>query len=122
MQRLRELIGPAAGPSGYDRPGSLYAAGAVGERASAAGRRETRPGATDGDIDPNRAGRGETVRPTPGDRPVRTVRSTTEEPPERDARAELLAALRSPSSLRTAILLREVLDAPVALRDDPRQR
>lgn len=29
-------------------------------------------------------------------------------------------ALRSPRSLRTAILLREVLDPPVALRDEPR--
>lgn len=35
-----------------------------------------------------------------------------------DSRAALLTALRSPASLRTAILVREVLDPPVALRGD----
>ncbi|MEJ7900353.1 MAG: hypothetical protein WKF63_00790 [Thermomicrobiales bacterium] len=40
--------------------------------------------------------------------------------PRSDSRTALLTALRSPASLRTAILLREVLDPPVALRgDDP---
>ncbi|CAA9556329.1 MAG: hypothetical protein AVDCRST_MAG33-1315 [uncultured Thermomicrobiales bacterium] len=124
MQRFRELIASTASPSDYDRPGSLYAAGAVGERLPAVARREARLAATDSDIGPARTERGERARPTPGDRPGRPTRSTAEPPPERerDARADLMAALRSPSALRTAVLLREVLDAPVALRDDPRQR
>jgi len=122
MQRLRELTSSTAGPSDYDRPSSLYAAGAVGEGSSAVVRREARLVATEGDVDPARTGRGERTLPTPRDRPVRAIRSTTEPPPRGDARAELMAALRSPSALRTAILLREVLDPPVALRGEPGQR
>ena len=38
--------------------------------------------------------------------------------PRSDSRTALLTALRSPASLRTAILVREVLDPPVALRGD----
>ncbi|MDQ3656399.1 MAG: hypothetical protein M3457_15155 [Chloroflexota bacterium] len=38
--------------------------------------------------------------------------------PRGDQGAVLLASLRSPASLRTAILIREVLDPPVALRGD----
>lgn len=38
--------------------------------------------------------------------------------PRADSRAALMTALGSRASLRTAILVREVLDPPVALRDD----
>jgi len=38
--------------------------------------------------------------------------------PQTASRAALLTALRSPASLRTAILVREVLDPPLALRDE----
>lgn len=38
--------------------------------------------------------------------------------PRSESRSALLTALHSPASLRTAILVREVLDPPVALRHD----
>ena len=122
MRRVRDLIASATDPSSYDRPGSLYAAGAVGQGAVTIPRREVRPDAIESDIDPTRAGRREAARPAPGDRPVRDVPGTTVAPPGRDARTDLMAALQSPATLRTAILLREILDTPVALRDSPRQR
>lgn len=53
------------------------------------------------------------ARPRPGDRPVRT---------SPNARALLRRALASPSAVRQAILLREVLGPPVSLRPDHHDR
>lgn len=62
--------------------------------------------------------------PPPNDREAHSRRRPLVQPlvrvPRTDSRTALLTALRSPASLRTAILVREVLDPPVALRgDDP---
>ncbi len=60
--------------------------------------------------------------PAPSDQDLRPRRRPPVQAPSRaprsDSRAALMAALRSPASLRTAILVREVLDPPVALRGD----
>lgn len=94
------------------RPTSIYAAGSVGT--SDADRARMRQDRSNRDnLYPEGA--------APDDQAQRTRRRPVAEPvrlSRTDSRAALMTALRSPASLRTAILVREVLDPPVALRGD----
>ena len=102
------------------RPTSLREAGAVGEpnegrqrpRPPQAGQEDAR--ASQNNVYPERS--------VPNDQDLRSRRRTPVQAPSRaprsDSRTALIAALRSPASLRTAVLVREVLDPPVALRGD----
>ena len=115
MERLRELlktldgqpVRPTAGPN------SLYEAGRVG--ATPDGRPVRRVVPRDASID-------SAADPTAEERTVRRQRavSQTSQPAVPPAARQIRAALRDPESLRTAILLREVLDPPVSQR--PRKR
>ena len=121
MERLRDLVRTLDGqpvlPSA--RPTSLYEAGRVGAPSTARPARGASP--RDASIDSateltaeERTGRRE--RPAPARR-----RQVAPEPetPTLVAR-QIRAALQNPESLRTAIMLREVLDPPVSRR--PRKR
>ena len=130
MQRLRDLLttargGSRSGPNQSTlRPGSLFAAGSVGERPGARDQRASAPAEdvtmrrrqrTGSSEDAPEAGIERRLRrPAPGGANAATA--TTK------VRPELVAALRSPAALRTAVILREVLDAPIALRDERRER
>ncbi len=101
------------------RPTSLYAAGATGEPDQ---QRPRSPSSPARDIAVRREGRN--IYPegaAPDDQLQQTRRRppvAARQAPRSDSRAALLTALRSPASLRTAILVREILDPPVALRGD----
>lgn len=109
-----------AGRQAPMRPTSLYAAGSVGEpvagsnrpRQPLAGDPET--GIVHRNLYPE--------RPVVNDQEPRAHRRppvpALSRAPQTDSRAALLTALRSPASLRTAILVREVLEPPLALRDE----
>jgi hypothetical protein len=101
------------------RPTSLYGAGSAGQLEPGAFRprfplaeQEVQP-----DVYPERQPVGETE--SHRNRPSKLSAPVT---PHRDSREARAAALRrvlsSPSSLQTAFLVREVLDPPVALRED----
>lgn len=116
MERLRDLLRSLEGqpvlPSA--RPTSLYEAGRVGASSSA---RPTRSGL------PRDASIDSATDPTAEERTGRRERTASSRrpiAPEPEATTlvarQILAALRDPESLRTAILLREVLDPPVSRR------
>ncbi|HEV2526883.1 MAG TPA: hypothetical protein VGT61_00315 [Thermomicrobiales bacterium] len=114
--------GPTGRPvnTGGDRPGSLWESGSVGEPQD--GRDAERP------RNPNRSQRSDPRRPQvlsieeqewqkpSTERPRQRVEPVVTWPQTEADR--LAAALRDPASLRTAVLLREVLDPPLALRDE----
>jgi hypothetical protein len=112
-----QLITEAAGTP--DRPTSLYSAGTVGGQTP----RRRGPAAEQdvNDIGPARS-RDFSVDPmSTGDVESRRARPVTA--PRRipvNQGTRLRAMLRSPQSLRTAIVVSEVLGPPVALRDERR--
>ncbi len=115
MERLRDLLrtldGQAVRPTAG--PNSLYEAGRVGA-ATAGGRPARRVVTRDASID-------SATDPTAEERTTRRQRPVTQTfQPVPLAARQIQAALRDPESLRTAILLREVLDSPVSRR--PRKR
>ncbi|MBA2469549.1 MAG: hypothetical protein H0V37_09110 [Chloroflexia bacterium] len=98
------------------RPTSIYAAGATGEPDQ---QRPRSPSSPARDIAARREGRNIYPEgPIPNNEASARRRPpvATRQVPQGDSRAALLTALRSPASLRTAILVREILDPPVALR------
>ncbi len=116
MDRLRDLLktldGQVVSPTA--RPNSLYEAGRVG--AASSGRPARRAAPRDASID-------SATDPTAEERTARrertasTRRSIAPEPEATTLVArQIRAALHNPESLRTAILLREVLDPPVSRR------
>ncbi len=122
MQRLRNLIETALNETGEsprryaDRPGALFASGSVGEPGGRERQRDTSPAAGRADEWP-----GDDREQSPRRRrPAGSDQAAAATPA--DARTNLMAALRSPSALRNAVLLREVLDPPIALRDERRER
>lgn len=133
MQRLRDLLTTARGGSrsGADRsmlrPGSLFEAGSVGQRPGA---RDQRASAPAEDVTMGRRQRTRSSEDVPGAtseaetglRPRRAAVGERDPSSRPNVRPELAAALRSPAALRTAMILREVLDVPVALRDERQDR
>lgn len=117
---VREQVEAARPPAGPPiRPTSLREAGAVGESAEGRDRSRRLPasdsetGIAHRDLYPE--------RPVVNDQDPRVRRSPVQplsRAPRPESREAFLAALRSPAALRTAILVREVLDPPLALRDD----
>lgn len=114
MRRLRDLVSALEGepvrPTA--RPNSLYEAGRVG---SATGERpDRREAARNARID-------SATEPSAEERMTRRPRPVAQTPqPGTTVARQIRATLRNPESLRTAIMLREVLDAPVSRR--PRKR
>jgi hypothetical protein len=117
LDQIRDQI-EAAKLHPPDRPTSLYAAGAVGggkarpehprssETAESTGRpREFPVEVTSTDVE---ARRPRIAKPVARSRPGQAIM--------------LRAALRSPASLRTAILVSEVMEPPIALRKDRTER
>ncbi len=100
------------------RPTSLDAAGSTG--ASDADRARMRQSRTESQQARTTRDNLYPEGPAPNDQSQRQRRRPVVETrkPRTDSRAALLIALRSPASLRTAILVKEVLDPPVALRGD----
>ncbi len=106
-----------------DRPTSLYSAGTVG------GQTIRRPPSVDrddietpvGDMPPPRQ-REFTVAPMPTDVENRQRRTASQQRSMagRRQRASIHRLLRSPESLRAAIVVSEVLGPPVSLRDERR--
>lgn len=121
MQRLRDLlrsleeqqVRPTA------RPNSLYEAGRVGSApAERQARREVqRDAIVDSSADPTAE-----ERTTRRERPVTERRRLVAQTPQAGTPAaqRVRAALQNPESLRTAILLREVLDPPISRRSRKR--
>ena len=123
MQRLRNLIETALNETGEsprryaDRPGALFASGSVGEPGGRERQRDASPAAGRAD---EWSGDDRDQSPPRRRRPAGSDQAVAATPA--DARASLMAALRTPSALRNAVLLREVLDPPIALRDDRPER
>ncbi len=133
MDRLRHLIETGTETASPEmarfnsRPGELFAAGAVGGRQLAVPQREDALERVDSDIGRLQRPRQATpvrlrMQNQPGQRSPGST-SPTREPDrapasDRITRATIRTALRTPASLRLAIILREVLDPPVALRDE----
>lgn len=113
MQRLRDLL---RSPEGQPvRPTSLYEAGRVG---ASPGERTTRREASPAAWFESGAEPTAEERTTRRERTVAERRRSVAPTPQATTPAadEILTALRNPASLRTAILLREVLDPPVSRR------
>jgi len=111
--------GQSTEPPSRSRPTSLFEAGATGGDDDR--RPRLRPRLPDTPDD--RKNRRSVYPEAPLAASPAVRRQTAEPPPARprtSSRTALRVALRSPASLRTAILLREVLDPPVALRGDRR--
>lgn len=125
MSAFRELLNAfrdqarAAPPQPPGRPTSLYEAGSVGGARQRVTPASAPHDATQGELSPHRNLYPESPM-TPAEAPRRPPRAAVAAPRRPDSRTALRAALRSPASLRTAILLREVLDPPVSLREDRR--
>ena len=119
MTSLRELWrrarihAEAARVQSLDRPTSLFAAGSVGNQIRAVVRPET-PVAPEATPRP-RDFPVERMATDVENRPARTQRRT---PMVRSSRSRLAAELRSPAALRRAIVMREILGPPTALRDE----
>lgn len=115
MQRLRDLLRTLEGePIRPTRPNSLYEAGRVG---SSPAERQVRREA------PPEAWFESGAEPTAEERTTRRERRRTvaQTPqPATPAARQIRAALQNPESLRTAIMLREVLDSPVSRRSRKR--
>lgn len=117
MQRLRDLLRSLeegqARPTA--RPNSLYEAGRVGSApAQQLVRRDVQQDAiVDSAAEPTAE-----ERTTRRERPVTERRRPIAQTPQAGTPAaqRIRAALRDPESLRTAIMLREVLDSPVSRR------
>lgn len=116
MERLRDLlrtlddqpVRPTGGPN------SLYEAGRVG--ASSGARPARRAASRDASID-------SATEPTAEERTTRRQQPVAQtSQPATPAARRIRAALQNPESLRTAILLREVLDPPVSRRPRPSGR
>lgn len=128
MRNLRDLIKQsteslrAAQPGPPVRPNSLYAAGAVGNPVRVRPRPRTpkNDSETEGDRFVHRDIYPEKKFET--DITERRERSRASVAPPRgtgaDRAAAVRQALRSAASLRTAMLVREVLDPPISLRED----
>lgn len=116
MQRLRDLL---RSPEGQPvRPTSLYEAGRVG---ASPGERTTRREASPAAWFESGAEPTAEERTTRRERPVTDRRRlVVQTPPATTAAQQIRATLKDPESLRSAILLREVLDQPVSRR--PRKR
>lgn len=122
MQRLRDLIASFQNQMHVptERPTSLYEAGRVGSTRERPVRRETRPDAR------FESGAEPTVEPTAEERTTRRERAVARPAAGSRPRTSSLSArqirsaLKNPESVRSVILLREVLDVPVSRR--PRRR
>jgi len=120
MQRLRDLLRSLEGqPAPPTRPTSLYEAGNVG---SSPGKRPVRREAPPDAWFESGSEPTAEERTTRRERPVTGRRRTVAETPQATTLAaqQIQATLQNPASLRSAILLREVLDPPVSRR--PRKR
>lgn len=100
-----------------DRPGALFAAGSVGTRrvpARSERQQPSRPGPP-GFVESADA-------PTAEERPRRQASQATIRQLRATPRGRIILALHSPSAVRQAMVLREVLDPPVALRGEAASR
>jgi hypothetical protein len=118
---LRHRSGPPPDPLSAN-PNSLYAAGSVGG-ATERNQLPVMPPMTNAERAALRdqvAGDSLEREPDVEIRPSgkRAPATSIPRPPARDSSAALAMALRSPSALRRAVLLKEVLDPPVALRHE----
>jgi len=102
-----------------DRPGALFADGSVGSPGTR--RTSTRPRPTQ-PARPARPGPPGFVdsadAPTAEELPRRQRTAAATRELRATPRGRIILALRSPAAVRQAIVLREVLDPPVALRDE----
>lgn len=100
-----------------DRPGALFAAGTVGAR-RVSPRTEPQPPARSSP--PGFVASADA--PTAEERPRRQPSQATIRQLRATPRGRIILALHSPAAVRQAIVLREVLDPPVGLRNESESR